>query len=60
MLRFLLNFSALVFVIFINSLYNALPFNGQTTSEIANRLNVLFTYLHQLDMKRLILHAVKF
>lgn len=43
MLRFFINFLALVFVIVINYLSNALPFNGQTTSEIANRLNVLFT-----------------
>ncbi|GGM41231.1 hypothetical protein GCM10011351_29270 [Paraliobacillus quinghaiensis] len=43
MLRFFINFLALVFVIIINYLSNALPFNGQTTSEISNRINVLFT-----------------
>ncbi|OIJ19056.1 hypothetical protein BKP45_14470 [Anaerobacillus alkalidiazotrophicus] len=43
MVRFLLNLFALIFVILINYLANALPFNNQTTSEIANRLNVLFT-----------------
>ncbi len=43
MLRFIFNLFALVFVILINYLSNALPFNDQTTSEIANRLDVLFT-----------------
>lgn len=43
MLRFFINLFALVFVIAINYLSNALPFNGQTTAEISNRLNVLFT-----------------
>ncbi|MCD8500970.1 MAG: tryptophan-rich sensory protein [Bacillaceae bacterium] len=43
MLYFVFNFLALVFVIIINYLSNALPFNGQTISEIANRLDVLFT-----------------
>lgn len=43
MLRFFINLLALVFVITINYLSNALPFNGQTTAEISNRLNVLFT-----------------
>ncbi|WP_314733330.1 tryptophan-rich sensory protein [Anaerobacillus sp. CMMVII] len=43
MIRFMINFSALAFVIFINYLANSLPFNNQTTGEIANRLPVLFT-----------------
>lgn len=34
---------ALLAVIAVNGLANALPLNGQTTGEISNRLNVLFT-----------------
>lgn len=34
---------ALIAVIVVNALSNALPFNGLTTSEISNRLDVLFT-----------------
>ncbi|RXJ00380.1 tryptophan-rich sensory protein [Anaerobacillus alkaliphilus] len=43
MLRFTIIFFAFTFVIIINYLSNALPFNNQTTSEIANRITVLFT-----------------
>lgn len=43
MVRFVLNLFALIFVIYINYLSNALPFNNQTTSDIANRIEVLFT-----------------
>ncbi|WP_226659807.1 TspO/MBR family protein [Pseudalkalibacillus hwajinpoensis] len=41
--RFLLNFIAYIVVVTVNGLANALPLNGQTTGEISNRLNVLFT-----------------
>lgn len=43
MIRNIINLLALIFVIIINYLSNSLPFNQQTTSEIANRLDVLFT-----------------
>ncbi|WNF36742.1 TspO/MBR family protein [Bacillaceae bacterium IKA-2] len=43
MTRNIINLFALIFVIIINYLSNSLPFNQQTTSEIANRLEVLFT-----------------
>jgi len=43
MTRNIINLLALIFVIIINYLSNSLPFNQQTTSEIANRLDVLFT-----------------
>ncbi|MFZ3589629.1 TspO/MBR family protein [Bacillus sp. DJP31] len=42
MSRFYLNVVAYVTVLAINYFANALPFNGQTTGEIANRLPVLF------------------
>lgn len=38
-----LNVIAFLLVVLVNYLSNALPFNGQTTGEISNRLNVLFT-----------------
>ncbi|MGD6830841.1 tryptophan-rich sensory protein [Sutcliffiella halmapala] len=38
-----LNVIAFLLVIIVNYLSNALPLNGQTTGEISNRLNVLFT-----------------
>lgn len=41
--RFLLNLIAYIVVVTVNGLANALPLNGQTTGEISNRLNVLFT-----------------
>lgn len=43
MKQFWLNFFALAAVITVNALANILPINGQTTGEISNRLNVLFT-----------------
>lgn len=43
MVHFIINLLAFIFVVVINFLSNALPFNGQTTSEIANRIDVLFT-----------------
>lgn len=39
----LFNFIAYFLVIFINFLANVIPLNGQTTGDISNRLNVLFT-----------------
>jgi translocator protein len=41
--RFLLNLTATVLVVLVNALANILPINGQTTGEISNRLDVLFT-----------------
>ncbi|WP_226584195.1 TspO/MBR family protein [Halobacillus litoralis] len=41
--RFLLNLLAYILVVTVNVLANALPLNGQTTGEISNRLDVLFT-----------------
>jgi translocator protein len=41
--KFLLNLIAYIIVVTVNGLANALPLNGQTTGEISNRLNVLFT-----------------
>ncbi|MFE7062227.1 tryptophan-rich sensory protein [Sutcliffiella sp. NPDC057660] len=38
-----LNVIAFLIVVLVNYLSNALPLNGQTTGEISNRLNVLFT-----------------
>ncbi|WP_417897929.1 tryptophan-rich sensory protein [Bacillus haimaensis] len=38
-----LNVIAFLLVVIVNYLSNALPLNGQTTGEISNRLNVLFT-----------------
>ncbi|WP_227396912.1 TspO/MBR family protein [Jeotgalibacillus aurantiacus] len=43
MKRFWINLIALAAVITINALANIIPINGQTTGEISNRLNVLFT-----------------
>jgi translocator protein len=43
MIRFGLNFLGLLLVVIVNILANTLPLNGQTTGEISNRLNVLFT-----------------
>jgi translocator protein len=43
MIRFGLNFLGLLLVVIVNALANILPLNGQTTGEISNRLNVLFT-----------------
>ncbi|MBM7649581.1 hypothetical protein JOC78_002555 [Bacillus ectoiniformans] len=40
---FIVNLLALIIVISVNAAANALPLNGQTTGEISNRLNVLFT-----------------
>ena len=41
--RFILNLIATVLVVTVNALANILPINGQTTGEISNRLDVLFT-----------------
>ncbi|MBN8210674.1 tryptophan-rich sensory protein [Bacillus sp. NTK071] len=41
--KFLLNLAAYILVVTVNGLANALPLNGQTTGEISNKLNVLFT-----------------
>lgn len=41
--KFLLNLIAYMIVVTVNGLANSLPLNGQTTGEISNRLNVLFT-----------------
>ncbi|UTR13913.1 tryptophan-rich sensory protein [Salipaludibacillus sp. LMS25] len=38
-----INLVTLIIVIIINALSNSLPFNGVTTGELADRLNVLFT-----------------
>jgi translocator protein len=43
MFRFGLNFLGLLLVVIVNALANILQLNGQTTGEISNRLNVLFT-----------------
>ncbi len=43
MKQFWVNFFALAAVITVNALANIIPINGQTTGEISNRLNVLFT-----------------
>lgn len=43
MKQFWANFIALAAVITVNALANIIPINGQTTGEISNRLNVLFT-----------------
>ncbi|MGP4074942.1 TspO/MBR family protein [Halobacillus sp. K22] len=41
--KFIMNLLAYLLVVIVNGLANALPLNGQTTGEISNRLNVLFT-----------------
>ncbi|MCP3029835.1 tryptophan-rich sensory protein [Halobacillus sp. A1] len=41
--KFIINLIAYLLVITVNGLANALPLNGQTTGDISNRLNVLFT-----------------
>ncbi|RDI42296.1 tryptophan-rich sensory protein [Falsibacillus pallidus] len=43
MVRFLLNLAAFLLMVAVNALANIIPFNGQTTGEISNRLHVLFT-----------------
>lgn len=43
MAKFLMNLFAFLLVVVVNGLANSLPLNGQTTREISNRLNVLFT-----------------
>ena len=43
MRRFILTLIATVLVVLVNALANILPINGQTTGEISNRLDVLFT-----------------
>ncbi|SDO34012.1 TspO/MBR family protein [Halobacillus sp. SY10] len=41
--KWIMNVLAFILVVTVNGLANALPLNGQTTGEISNRLNVLFT-----------------
>ncbi|MCA0989328.1 tryptophan-rich sensory protein [Guptibacillus algicola] len=41
--KLLLNVIAYILVITVNALANIIPLNGQTTGEISNKLNVLFT-----------------
>ncbi|MGR9047484.1 TspO/MBR family protein [Halobacillus faecis] len=41
--KWVMNVLAFILVVTVNGLANALPLNGQTTGEISNRLNVLFT-----------------
>ncbi|WP_394175760.1 TspO/MBR family protein [Guptibacillus hwajinpoensis] len=41
--KFLINLAAYLLVVTVNGLANSLPLNGQTTGEISNKLNVLFT-----------------
>lgn len=41
--RFILNLIATILVVTVNALANILPINGQTTGEISNKLEVLFT-----------------
>jgi translocator protein len=43
MARFILNILATIIVVAVNALANILPINGQTTGEISNKLEVLFT-----------------
>ncbi|TFD99588.1 tryptophan-rich sensory protein [Jeotgalibacillus salarius] len=43
MKQFWTNLIALAAVVTVNALANIIPINGQTTGEISNRLNVLFT-----------------
>ncbi|WP_270182674.1 tryptophan-rich sensory protein [Alkalihalobacillus sp. CinArs1] len=43
MIKLLLNILAYLLVITVNALANILPLNGQTTGEISNKLDVLFT-----------------
>lgn len=41
--RFIVNLIATILVVAVNALANILPINGQTTGEISNKLEVLFT-----------------
>ncbi|GEN53787.1 TspO/MBR family protein [Halobacillus faecis] len=41
--KFIINLFAFLLVVIVNALANTLPLNGQTTGEISNKLNVLFT-----------------
>jgi translocator protein len=41
--RFMVNLIATILVVTVNALANILPINGQTTGEISNKLEVLFT-----------------
>ncbi|MBS8266519.1 tryptophan-rich sensory protein [Mesobacillus boroniphilus] len=41
--RFIVNLLATILVVLVNALANILPINGQTTGEISDKLNVLFT-----------------
>ncbi|WP_394219547.1 TspO/MBR family protein [Halobacillus trueperi] len=41
--KWIMSVLAFILVVTVNGLANALPLNGQTTGEISNRLNVLFT-----------------
>lgn len=41
--RFIVNLIATLLVVLVNALANILPINGQTTGEISNKLDVLFT-----------------
>ncbi|MBX0359482.1 TspO/MBR family protein [Halobacillus sp. Nhm2S1] len=41
--KFIINLFAFLLVVIVNALANILPLNGQTTGEISNKLNVLFT-----------------
>ncbi|TDL30724.1 tryptophan-rich sensory protein [Jeotgalibacillus sp. S-D1] len=43
MKRFIINLLALIAVVVVNALANILPINGQTSGEISDKLNVLFT-----------------
>ncbi|MEW9502243.1 TspO/MBR family protein [Jeotgalibacillus marinus] len=43
MKRFILHFLFLLSMIIVNALANIIPLNGQTTGEISNKLDVLFT-----------------
>lgn len=43
MKRFIINLLALIAVVAVNALANILPINGQTSGEISDKLNVLFT-----------------
>lgn len=43
MFRFIFNFIGISLVVLTNTLANTLPINGQTTGEISNKINVLFT-----------------
>jgi translocator protein len=41
--RFIVNLLATLLVVAVNALANSLPINGQTSAEISNKLDVLFT-----------------